>query len=782
MIYRLILILLSMYLWIACTDLLEPESGCETGADELVLSLSVDKQSVVIGANDASLNEALVERVDVFFVEKESRTIIYKYADSGRNGKFMLVSSGWKAEFTASEYEVHVLANMHSFDNPATPSDTETDLSWVKTEMQLLALTDTDEHVAKTQGEISVEEGEQAYDSKTFLMDGKKNWNAAADRISGKALIEVSLAHAAAKISVFVSYTEDFLGTSENPIRKVQDVQKKLVRYVHRVKAVKEGGEVVLPELQGNADATGFSKADRSSIDKEGTARKDTLYAYSYPNDWSDDIEERETYLLLNIPYTKGDGSGELTNNYYKIPVRVSGGTESLCLNRNTEYRVNVTIDREGNPEIVKPVEINATFSVHQWEVQEVEVADDAPQYLVLERDTVEMHNIADTEISFFSSSPITVTVDDAYFIDKDGNEDRTEQRMKDGVEEYQFTITDSIQATDASGGALTGKIKIQSPVPQNVTLRYIDLTVTNEDGKEKKLHIIQYPPEYIRGVPGVFATRDDLPKATYGNFINKFLFDELAVKTDLNKNQTDLRPGGFNPELGFAVKGYDDTITPEEGPIRRFERKKDSATGKFFMRFATNVNVADTAQQNNRMYVVQVTNVNSGHILGRPDMVGSGEDLAADSLNPDNNRMVSPMFMLASQLGTTSTYTLEKPQNDDEMLYSWTAALDHCQQYVEVIKYDDGTWIELKDWRLPSFAELEIIKEKQNVAKEVMERVVREHGEVTDNPFDAYYWTLQSGKVYPTPVGKKRRMVYVRCIRDVTPADLEEFRRHGIR
>ena len=58
-----------------------------------------------------------------------------------------------------------------------------------------------------------------------------------------------------------------------------------------------------------------------------------------------------------------------------------------------------------------------------------------------------------------------------------------------------------------------------------------------------------------------------------------------------------------------------------------------------------------------------------------------------------ENNQLVSPYFMLASQLGViTST-------NGGG---SWTGAQDHCKYYVEVIEYEDNKEVRiLDDWRL---------------------------------------------------------------------------------
>ena len=39
-----------------------------------------------------------------------------------------------------------------------------------------------------------------------------------------------------------------------------------------------------------------------------------------------------------------------------------------------------------------------------------------------------------------------------------------------------------------------------------------------------------------------------------------------------------------------------------------------------------------------------------------------------------------------------------------------WDDAQDHCKQYVEVIDYGNNEIHEFKDWRLPTYDELELL------------------------------------------------------------------------
>ena len=104
----------------------------------------------------------------------------------------------------------------------------------------------------------------------------------------------------------------------------------------------------------------------------------------------------------------------------------------------------------------------------------------------------------------------------------------------------------------------------------------------------------------------------------------------------------------------------------------------------------------------NNQMYHVVITSTSGDYQLGRPIMSKDTDKKdIVDPKNPDNDKLVSPSFMLASQLGNSSTI-------------SWEDAKNQCKNYVEVgingEVYDD--------WRLPTAAEINIIIKYQTNSK----------------------------------------------------------------
>lgn len=734
--------LFGLPVWTGCADDNMVDGGTVT--DGLVLDLRIDgspaMSAVTRSPSDASLRENVVETVDVCFISQDGTLNWFPTAEVDANGKARLAGSEWKEKYTGV-YDVYVLANVHSYDNPLT-TEPETDFSWVTTKNALLALVDTDLDVFRVEREDYGTAGE--YTGKTFFMDGKISaWNAAeAAAVSSNAELPVELVRAAAKIEVNVTYTDGFL---KDGITLGQNkISKKLVRYARDARMVAEAGDLgtAVLDLYGVANSDDMSAANYT--EGEELTREDLLLTYSYPNFWGSDVADRETYVLMNIPYNSGEDFQP--NNYYKVPLRQSSSTDDLRLERNKHYVVNVTVDRLGNESVDTPEELKPEIIIQDWKEQEIPVDDSTPNYLMLSDDYIEMNNVADTTITFFSSSAITVEVKEVYFLDKNGNKDENytipAENWRD--EDINIELKPLVKANWDSG-KLQGSIKISSEIPTNVTARYITLEVTNTDGLKKTISIVQYPLEYISGVPGVYATRSDfeITGNTYENYANG---------TRVSSN-VKLNTGGDNPT--FRSKVYDNGTYYVTKNNNKLSHGGSSAS----------------SLSNNRMYLVQITSTSGGHTVARPAMEGTGEDIVTKS-DGENNRLVSPMFMLASQLGAVQTA-------------NWSTAQEHCKQYVEVAKYEDGTTKRFADWRLPTFAELQVIAQYQNEQPEVMDEVLG--GE--------YYWSAQRGYCiirkkewgsytddWESEPSTSRTTCYIRCIRDVSPEDLEEFRAHGVK
>ena len=494
----------------------------------LVMQLQIDGNPVSVSSSrvaaDPTLRENVVAHVDVFFSSDGTNIDYYRHATLGTDKRLVLAGADWKDEFPETSYTVYVLANKHDYE------DTDNYLEGITTVEQLKSLTDTDTEVNKAEGERV---GETTYSDKLFFMDGQTTWTPPTDAIDET--IEVELKRAAAKFVVNLSFASNEEFNLDDI--SIIGVSKKAVNYMPEAMALKgvtpnyENMEAVM----GDASSNNMSNTNYTN-GKQGEERKDILYAYAYPNHWGDDAE-RETYILINAPYVEGES--EPVSNYYKVPIRISNDANELHIDRNTQYTVNVTIDRKGNKEIDKPVTLNPTFSVAEWKSETINVDDDTPNYLVLSDYDIEMHNEEEVTIEFFSSSPLdNVRVTEAYFYDLNGNEqDNQNYYNKNNGNRVQrdVPLSDLYDRPTYDSNTLTGTITFNSRfntqynMATNVTARYYNITVTNTDTPTpitRTIHIVQYPLEYISGVPGKYSTRDDYTNNTYLNWKNEEKFN----------------------------------------------------------------------------------------------------------------------------------------------------------------------------------------------------------------------------------------------------------------
>lgn len=150
-------------------------------------------------------------------------------------------------------------------------------------------------------------------------------------------------------------------------------------------------------------------------------------------------------------------------------------------------------------------------------------------------------------------------------------------------------------------------------------------------------------------------------------------------------------------------------------------DEERTSITGKDFKADNLVGLDANTPSNNNRMYEVRITATSSKYRIGYPKTdtwtptTGKAQLYADDSW--DNSQLVSPHFVIASQLGNTSATPY------------WEMAHDHCMHYVEV----DNEGNVFEDWRLPTIAELKIIKQYQlddDVFNVTMNRILNSDGD----------------------------------------------------
>lgn len=447
-----------------------------------------------------------------------------------------------------------------------------------------------------------------------------------------------------------------------------------------------------------------------------------SLVTYVYPNNWADQSSlERETCVVMNLPltYTDGELVKDYANCWYKIPM-----TDEQMFKRNNYYEVNIDLNRPGAISESTPVDLeDVYYSVIDWTEHNVYVGgDDKPKYLMVNKDYMEMRNIAvdATTLEFASSSPVTITVKDIYYYNKFG---------------VKTTVNPTITGT-TEVDSTTGNITVNSPVPTNNAIRYFTLVVTNEDGITREVEVAQYPLEYITNQQGWYSYRSD------------FATDQYPSPTTYEYK------GSRRVAVNWSSNSWDYSTSVQQNYFfgsKVAVQKSNGTSTLYYYSWSQNSNSVSTnagnlgSLNNARMYHVQITASSGKYIVGIPQLDADGfTDGGAD-----NAKLVSPSFMIASQLGAT-----QAPNSQEQ-------AERHCREYVEVYDPDGdpatNNAIHYDDWRLPTAAEIQIIIDFQYVENAAMDEVLS----------GRYYWSATGQIGNPQSSSSNGTQSAVRCIRD---------------
>lgn len=466
-----------------------------------------------------------------------------------------------------------------------------------------------------------------------------------------------------------------------------------------------------------------------------------TITAYAYAHHWENGSLEKEPRLIVNIPltYTPKDPQSKaetLTKSYYQIPV-----SRDQLLERNTCYETTVTINAPGGSDPSEPLKLEPiSYSVHEWIEKQINIGGetDRPAYLTLNEYAMEMHNMVEdnTTLEFASSSKVTATIDSVYYIDKYGeiqelkiiNErQEPDEWGENSGSNYRPNWINRCTIRITPDENITGKIDVYGTVPENNAVRFVVFTVTNEEGIKRQVKVAQYPLEYITNVVGWYSTRSDFGGTTYESpGANRYVSASYN-----NKLQT----WSYSKESkGFFSAKYVNRNSNGTSDIKYY---KWTTYG-----FNTNTvqGAGSSGNSNSRMYHVQITASSGTYTLGKPRITTEG---ITDPGN-DNAKLVSPSFMIASQLGAVFSDYLSSIYNEGINM-----AASHCKEYVEVAK--DGT--KYDDWRLPTKAEIEIIAKFQRVPGSAVDVVLGGHN---------YYSASEI-----VNLGQGNTGTYLRCIRD---------------
>lgn len=658
------------------------------GAQQLsVKPLILDnKVSRATTASDANLNEDKLYKFNIkMFGEYNECKVDKTFTDGLQSGKEEVIAqNNWKVEKDLQEGNTY---SVKSVANATGSGDVQ-----------------TDEDIWKPYDATS-------NSSKMFLMSSEQNYQVTKEPTQ---TIPVNLARAAAKIALTIHV--DVEGYTAGQAKwQLKNYNAKTTIF----------GDNAASELK-----------DGEMVEAQGGSGEYTVTTYSYATHWDDDTKAPAIYL--QVPLT-ADGKTEM--NYYKIPVRdpKATGEDAKKLNRNTIYTIDAKINNKGgSSEIGYITAGKVVYDVLPWSDGGTTDIDANTSYLMVYPQSLIMKNIAkdNTSISYKSSNELEISIDEVYYYNKNG----VKTAIKKGYTEKDDNGKDvqlypKISLSTDENGKYQGKINIESAVPINLTAKYIVFSVKTKDGKDSKQVIVkQYPLKYVQNIAGWYSTKDNWVDWESDRNVRGPFKERQDTKKYKDSWMTSRVYGTFDGSTGIWDI-YDDESYKRVGG--------GMFNPKYEYTYQAKVHNCNTEQDNNHMYVIQITKSDGTYKIARPRF---------NNLKSDDHT-VSPAFMLASQLGVVSAFDTFKD------------AANHCEKYVEVSKnkkrYDD--------WRLPTQEEINSIVEFQNDKKaaNTMDRVLKGY----------YYWTANGGKSDKVPGSTvDNRPGAVRCIRDLSPAEVQEL------
>lgn len=430
------------------------------------------------------------------------------------------------------------------------------------------------------------------------------------------------------------------------------------------------------------------------------------LVTYSYATSWDNNASAPQAKIKVKL---KKKGEETSVDYYYSIPVRDPKETKK-SLDRNYVYTANATVTSLGSSSnITYGDAMDLVYDVQKWtKGEETTINAGEQKYLLVSPTFMIMKNqrFDNSTIKFYGSGKCTVETVEIYYYDKNGKKQscsgsqsfKASAQYADGHGELQdqgtIVIGDANNATNDF-------------VPLSV--KYIKIKVTCEGVKDPvNVTIKQYPLEYIQGIAGWYSTKDGW----------------IDWQTDQAEHNT--------------RKTYEDDIFN----ARVYENNNmyeyyDYGGGRYGNKppFTAQKGSRLTEQNNNQMYVVQITETDGTYVIGHG--------------TSDNDDMVSPAFMLASQLGVVTISNS-----------SFNMANNHCDKYIEV-NTDKKKYT---DWRLPTPSEVKVICKYQNDrTQNVMSEVLKRQ----------YYWT-RNGKKTLANSQDGLSQGFIRCVRDLSPEEVK--------
>ncbi|MGV8090934.1 MAG: hypothetical protein AB2L24_03575 [Mangrovibacterium sp.] len=761
--------------FLSCTDEISPE----VDGDQIILQLNIpgNKTRATVEGEDA-FGENTLDRIDLFIFKSTDGSLEAYQAYSGLDvkGSCTTVLDKAKTDFPVGDrFDIYAIANY-----PGNVNDLKaiTNLSGLQT------LTVTDANVYKREV------------TRRFLMDGTRKNVALNDGNTTATTIPIDLKRAAAKIKVNLRCTNNF--PTDNHLTLTGYSSYRLVNYVAHTPVLDEAEPFSYPPLNIMSTHIPITTAAVNPF-QPGLDKGASFVVYSFANDWSPPRDiNNATYLIVNLIYTPDGGTSD-KNSYYKIVVNYNQfpdpAKEENRLKRNSFYEVTATVDKKGSETEEIPTPVNCTYRIAEWRDRDVEIEDasssaSAARYLMVSENTVSLANLETTnQIKYYASAPIAIGAVTITYVNNRGVETAiTTTTTPFGARVLVNNLaygatpptdrgyirpvrTAQADVTTEENGYLEIVSRLLNLSGKNSLLvKEIRFTVSLNDGGSPTLSetivITQYPEVYATQTQGWFSFKEPMSTRTGGSAGSDWaayrqcdLKIGIGTVIDLDKGYNGNTNG--TPYSTHVVNKYNETYIDNN----RIAGSSDICAYGSYTAGTTQSWSAGTSptHYNAHIYYVHVSTIPAGRTLAYPVITGTFDNDNTTS----NANTISPAFMIASQLGVTSS-NAGRP-----------VGYDHCKNYVEVTyrypefagkisggKYSEGNglsdWVVYSDWRLPTAAEIGIIADYQNNDGAVAIVLAGQR----------YYALTGSTTETVNALSSGSNGNYIRCVRDVKPGD----------
>lgn len=378
---------------------------------------------------------------------------------------------------------------------------------------------------------------------------------------------------------------------------------------------------------------------------------------YTYPNTWIENHDgSRKTSITLMVPWSLEGSDGEPIVYYYQASVAPSGVN---FISRNHCYNIDLNVGMLGSVMPEKPLEVEGSYNVIDWQEEELGVPIQDTRYLVVGTNVLTLNNEEEISIPFYTSHPaeisdISISYKRFNFYN-DGNGDVVNIKIPKDVIDRSVMVTqtatraevrDSLCAYWVGYSAATKQLtvnikhplKIWVPYQQNGTTEVkltgqpstnklttlanveksiyiykkpdvpessyspyeINVTLSHKDlpSYKQEIKIIQYPGMYIEAVPN--------PGGYYNNDYN------TSSYTPISK---DLGYVFINAVYNWVDKNSDGT--PLENPFGYWAN--DGKRGVNYSGLGTAQGLITRGNRNRNNYIITISQLEEGseYIIG---------------------------------------------------------------------------------------------------------------------------------------------------------------------